>query len=241
MGSSRGIGGSEGGYYMHFPTQETGFSYYGYMVATQDNFKAAVGQKDPGTVLLTLGRGGYASAGITETSPYYTNCMSIIKSNGWINKYDKFAIAHWSDSGFDFDGGGGTSGGAIPLLESVMGQQVGTGQCYALSSFYVNSISHFTLQGLNAYAIGSDNLSAFESHGWKVIFNPKANQLVSGAVINWNPGPVAGSQYGHTGIIESVKNGKMTTYEQNVAGVQVVQKEPRTWDASISSICIPPK
>lgn len=241
QGTPRGFGGSEGGFYMRFPNQEAGFSYYGFMVATQDNFKMAVGKKDPGSVLLDLGRGGYAAAGITESSPYYTNCMSIIQSNQWVAKYDKFAIAHWKDSDFNFGNGGNSGNGTISSIEGLLGKQVGDGQCYALSKFYVNQISNFNLVGLNAYAIGQDNVQQFRAHSWKVIFNPKASDLKAGAVVNWYPGPVADSQYGHTGIIASVKGNAFSTYEQNIAGVQTVQKMNRTWDSSISSICIPPK
>lgn len=240
-GTPRGIGGSEGGFYMRFPKQEAGFSYYGFMIATQSNFKMAVGKKSPGPVLLDLGRGGYAEAGITEDSPYYINCMSIIASNQWVEKYDKFAIAHWKDSEFNFGSGGNDGSGSIGSLEKLLGQQVGDGQCYALSQRYVMELSGFKLLGLNAHAIGSDNLASFEAAGWKVIFNPTAKDLVPGAVVNWLPGPISSSQYGHTGIVSSVKGNNFTTYEQNIAGVQTVQKMNRTWDSSMSSVCIPPK
>ncbi len=66
QGSARGIGGSEGGYYMKFPNPKASFNYYGFMVASQSNFNASVGLKNPSESLLILGRGGYAAAGITE-------------------------------------------------------------------------------------------------------------------------------------------------------------------------------
>lgn len=68
------------------------------LVATQSNFNACVGNKSPGASLLILGRGGYAAAGITEDSPYYTGCMSIITSNK-LTEYDEFAIKHWGEGG----------------------------------------------------------------------------------------------------------------------------------------------
>lgn len=154
-------------------------------------------------------------------------------------------IAQLAKQWYAYFNGGGASGGNIKLLNEVLGKKVGTGQCYALSDYYVNSISGFHLQGLCASNIGSDNLSSFTSHGWKVIMNPKASDLVPGAVINWGFGPVAGSAsenpYGHTGVIGSVKGNSFTTYEQNVGGVQIVQQMHRSWDDSITSICIPPK
>lgn len=154
-------------------------------------------------------------------------------------------IAQLSKQWYAYFNGGGASGGTIKLLNDVLGKKVGTGQCYALSDYYVNSISGFHLQGLCAFNIGSDNFSSFTSHGWKVIMKPKASDLVPGAVINWGFGPVAGSAsenpYGHTGVISAVKGNSFTTYEQNVGGVQIVQQMHRTWDDSITSICIPPQ
>ncbi len=93
-GSARGVGGSEGGNYVKFASTEESFDYYGYMVATQSNFNASVNNKSPSDVLLILGRGGYAAAGITESSPYFTGAMDIIKNND-LTKYDKFAIDKW--------------------------------------------------------------------------------------------------------------------------------------------------
>lgn len=154
-------------------------------------------------------------------------------------------ISQLANQWYAYFNGSASSGGDIKLLNDVLGQKVGTGQCYALSDYYVNSISGFHLQGLCAFNIGSDNFSAFTSHGWKVIMKPKASELVAGAVVNWGFGPVAGSAsenpYGHTGVISTVKGNSFTTYEQNVGGVQIVQKMDRTWDDSITSIAIPPQ
>ena len=107
-GSARGIGGSEGGYYMKFPNKKAAFSYYGYMVASQSNFNACVGNKNPSECLLVLGRGGYAAAGIDVSSPYFTGCMSIIESNN-LTQYDDFAIKNWKE----FGGNNGISGGTV--------------------------------------------------------------------------------------------------------------------------------
>lgn len=96
-GTMRGVGGSEGGYYMRFPDVRTGFSYYGYMVSKQDNFNKCVSNKDPGSCLLILGRGGYAASGITESSPYYTTAMNYIKKKNLVEKYDNFAIKKWGE------------------------------------------------------------------------------------------------------------------------------------------------
>lgn len=154
-------------------------------------------------------------------------------------------ISQLANQWYAYFNGSGSSGGNIKLLDDTLGKKVGTGQCYALSNYYAHSISGLTLQGLNASDIGSDNKAQLEAAGWKVIFNPKANQLVAGSIVNWGAGSVAGSMsdnpYGHTGVISSVNGNKFITYEQNVGGVQIVQNMTRNWDESITSICIPPK
>ncbi|AEJ87173.1 hypothetical protein RV05_GL001348 [Enterococcus hirae] len=122
-GSARGTGGSEGGNYMKFPNKKSAFSYYGYMVASQSNFNACVGNKSPSECLLILGRGGYASAGITESSPYFTGCMSIIQSNN-LTQYDDFAIQKWKDFGSNI--GGSVGGGwGWPFPEAGQGSFTG--------------------------------------------------------------------------------------------------------------------
>lgn len=102
-GSARGVGGSEGGNYMKFPDAKASYAYYGYMIATQSNFNASVGNKDPGQCLLILGRGGYAAAGITEESAYYQGAMGIIKSYN-LTEYDEFAISKWGSMGVSSSG-----------------------------------------------------------------------------------------------------------------------------------------
>ncbi|MEY8538428.1 hypothetical protein AALM99_08240 [Lactococcus muris] len=54
-------------------------------------------------------------------------------------------------------------------------------------------------------------------------------------------GSASENPHGHAGGISSVKGNSFSTYEQNVGGVQIVQKMNRTWDSSITSIAIPPK
>lgn len=97
-GSARGVGGSEGGNYMKFPDAKACYSYYGWMISTQSNFNQCVGNKDPSSCLLILGRGGYAAAGITEGSAYFQGAMGIIKTYQ-LTEYDTFAIQKWGSVG----------------------------------------------------------------------------------------------------------------------------------------------
>lgn len=234
-GSARGIGGSEGGWYMKFPDMKTCFSYYGYMVAKQSNFNACVGNKDPGACLLILGRGGYAAAGITELSPYYQGCISIINSNKLVEKYDSFAISKWS-SLLPSTGGKGK----LDVLEAVLGQTISNGQCYGLTGYYVEKMGGPQLMGSGfeyASRIGTDY--DWAKFGWDVVVNPKFSDLKAGDVINWNQDPnFAPTQWGHTGIIKSVDkmNNSFTTYEQNAGKGQICAVYERTWIPSISSV-----
>ena len=146
-----------------------------------------------------------------------------------------------------FKGGGEASSGSLEILEKLIGQKVGSGQCYALVNEGYAQTFGITLYGLNAKDIGSDNKSAFEAKGWQVIANPKASDLKKGAIICWGAGPVAGpasmNPYGHTGVIYDVSSdGKnFSTYEQNANNNQTVQKYGRTYESSITYVIIPPK
>ncbi|MBO0423390.1 glucosaminidase domain-containing protein [Enterococcus plantarum] len=235
QGSQRGIGGSEGGWYMKFPDMQSSFSYYGYMVATQTNFNASVGNKNPGECLLILGRGGYAAAGITESSPYYTGCMSIIQSNKLVETYDKFAIEHWNDqvSGGDTNDNGSSLPGVgdSAILDLVLGLPVNGGQCYGLTGYYVEKLGGPALMGsgkMNASDIGIDY--DWSSYGWVVILNPSFSDFRAGDVINYKAFSAMGpTMYGHTGVIASIQgNGLYTTYEQNAGQGQIVAKYNRS-------------
>lgn len=239
-GTARGVGGSEGGNYMKFPNSKNAFSYYGFMIASQSNFNASVGLKSPSESLLILGRGGYASAGITESSPYFTGAMSIINSNKFTD-YDEFAIKRWNSySNSTLDSFTGNKGN-ISSLNSVLNQRILNGQCYGLTAYYVSQIGGPQLMGsgkIYAQDIGMDY--DWSKFGWKVIFNPKPSELQAGDVINWQGnGAIATSIYGHTGIISSVSNGGKTfgTYEQQGDGVQIVKQFIRNYDTNhITSI-----
>lgn len=144
-------------------------------------------------------------------------------------------------------------------LESLLGQWVGNGQCYGLSAEYSGfmdgagmgagtkyGFSHVIGNTMNASDIGS----AYDwgKLGWKVIKNPRYNQLVVGSIINWsNNGKVADwyadPQYGHTGVIRGLSGNKIQTYEQNTEYGMIVAKCDRGYygESSIASIVIPPK
>ena len=146
-----------------------------------------------------------------------------------------------------FKGGGEASKGSLKILEKLIGQKIGSGQCYALVNEGYAQTFGITLYGLNAKDIGSDNKSAFEAKGWQVIANPKASDLKKGAIICWGAGPIAGTiyqnPYGHTGVIYDVSSdGKnFSTYEQNANNNQTVQKYGRTYESSITYVIVPPQ
>lgn len=234
QGTSRGIGGSEGGFYMHFPNQETGFSYYGFMLVSQDNFKASRGKKNPSDVLLILGRGGYAASGIDETSDYYRNCINMIQTNRWVEHYDKFAIDHWQipDTSRDETGG-------IESLEKILGEQVNGGQCYGLSAYYATSVYGINLMGsgfMYASRIGSDY--DWAKFGGKVFFNPQFEDVKAGDIINFNTGGYASSNFGHTAVVGHVNkaNRQLVLYEQNSEKGQIVAKYTRTWQSEFPNV-----
>lgn len=231
-GSSRGVGGSEGGSYMQFPDVTACFNYYGYMVAKQKNFNACVGNKDPGDCLLVLGNGGYATAGITKTSPYFKWCTNIINVNE-LTQYDDFAIEHWQDSPISISSGIGS--GDLSILENVLGQKLNNGECYGLTAYYVEKMDGPKLMGSGfSYAqnIGEDY--NWVQYGWQTIPHPELEQIHAGDIINWKAnGMISHSIYGHTGVVISVSaNGTIQTYEQNAGAGRICAKYTRTYNAN---------
>lgn len=231
-GSARGIGGSEGGNYMKFPNAEEAFNYYGYMLASQSNFYQSVANENPKEVLLILGRGGYAAAGITESSPYLTGAMGIIESNK-LGDYDKLAIPKWQSSNQVASSTNQSGGNGIAALEKVLGKGLYNGQCYGLTAYYVDEMGGPTLMGSgHSYAerIGEDY--DWEKYGWRVIQDPKSSDLKAGDIINWYAGGMLSPGiWGHTGVIYRVNSdGSFDTYEQNAGKGQVCAKYTRTYD-----------
>ncbi|MBM7688445.1 phage tail tip lysozyme [Enterococcus ureilyticus] len=154
-------------------------------------------------------------------------------ANNWYNRLSK---------GSQGGGSANVGGGKIDVLETKMGQQVYNGECYGLTSFYVdsfntgihlgagspNGISGNIGETISASLIGSSY--AWESNGWTVIHNPSYSDIKAGDIINWAQGGGAPSIYGHTGIITSVQgNNKYTTYEQNASQGRICAKYDRTW------------
>ncbi|MGC6767236.1 phage tail spike protein [Enterococcus sp. LJL51] len=155
--------------------------------------------------------------------------------------------------------GTGTGKAGLDHLESLIGRYWGNGECYAVSAEFSGylggcGLGAGTQYGLS-HVIGDTNAAAdigssynWSAVGWKVIYNPSYDQLVTGAIINWKRGGNAGGfnvdyQYGHTGVIKGLANGRIQTYEQNAGKGRIVAVYDRAWVASseISSIVIPPK
>ncbi|HAZ0585485.1 TPA: CHAP domain-containing protein, partial [Enterococcus faecium] len=139
-----------------------------------------------------------------------------------VNWYNKFK---------DLKPGGATGEAGLKHLESLIGQRIGNGQCYGLSAEYSGYLGGCgmgagTKYGLT-HVIGNTSAASdigiaydWSAVGWKVIQNPRYDQLVVGAIINWARGGQVGSwfadgTYGHTGVIRGLANGRMQTYEQN--------------------------
>ncbi|MEI5994770.1 phage tail spike protein [Candidatus Enterococcus mansonii] len=166
---------------------------------------------------------------------------------------------YWYDKLKNLKPGTATGAAGLAHLETLYKQPLGNGQCYAVSAEYSGFLGGCGLGAGTGYPLNhniGDTEAAAEigsaydwaAVGWKVIFNPTYEQLVSGAIINWKRGGNIGGfnvdyTYGHTGVIRGITNGGFQTYEQNIGLGQVVGKYERLWIGSseISSIVIPPK
>lgn len=230
-GSPRGVGGSEGGNYMKFPSKMASFSYYGYMLASQANFNRILGVTDLGQSLDIIDAGGYAAAGTGKGSSYYANVQDIYAKNN-LGELDAFAQSRWND--FSFSPGENIAGiGNVSVLDNVLGTTVYDGQCYDLSAVYVERMGGPRLKGSNKFfaeKIGEDY--DWGQYGWQVIIDPKPSDLKAGDIVNWYAnGPIAVTVWGHTGIISHVANGgeQFNSYEQNAEQGQIVAKYSRTY------------
>lgn len=170
----------------------------------------------------------------------------------------QYAI-EWYNKFKDLKASTTTGESGLKHLETLVGKQIGNGQCYGLSAEYSGYLGGCGLGAGTQYALShvigntsaaSDIGIAYDwgALGWKVVKNPSKNQLAVGAIINWSRGGrvstwYADATYGHTGVIRGLNNGKIQTYEQNTELGMICGKLERDYYSAndISSIVIPPK
>ncbi|GFH40804.1 CHAP domain-containing protein [Lactococcus insecticola] len=143
--------------------------------------------------------------------------------------------------------GGVVGGGAIGILDQVAGQRIGSGQCYALTSYYAEKMGFGALSGgIAAADIGKDYNWA--AKGWQVITDPKAMKMKTGDIINFKRGGLINygsfgvtvdGTYGHTGVVGGVNaDGSIVLYDQNP---KPVSKTTVSFPmSSVASIIHPP-
>ncbi|NSV45721.1 phage tail protein [Enterococcus faecalis] len=165
----------------------------------------------------------------------------------------------WYDKFKDLKASTATGKAGIEHLETLMGKWLGNGQCYAVPAEYSGfmggcGLGAGTIYGFS-HVIGDTSSAAdigeaydWNAVGWKVISNPTYKDLVVGAIVNirrggqWGNGWTVDPEYGHTGVIYGLDNGRIQTIEQNAEQGQIVAKYDRLYFAnSIQSIVIPPK
>lgn len=123
------------------------------------------------------------------------------------------------------------------LYDPLIGQKVGNGQCGALTSDYMRHMTDCKYQWAGEPGNGelpphTDAMSAWNVYtqtdwnaiGFEYINNPRADQVKADDTFYIAPRP--GLPTGHTGLVASVVNGNITTFEQNVLDAQYVQKLP---------------
>lgn len=148
--------------------------------------------------------------------------------------------------------------GHINQLVSVIGQTLYNGQCYGLTSWYVDTFPELIGKiGLGsgspnpmagvigdtvpAYLIGSSYNWA--SVGWQVIENPQStSQMRAGDILNFHAfGAVGYTQWGHTGVIEKIEGDVIHTLEQNAEQGQICARYQRTMASGPYSSIVRPK
>lgn len=263
---------NEGGYYMHFANLTDYFKDYTYLLAEQGIYKVKGADSiDAYTKgLFRVGGATYDYAIVQEnyTSQqryeHYASLMRDIRSG--INRNNNNAMDNL-DNQYRSIGTVGTAPvsqiasktkSVLDALTAKKGQLIGSGQCYALSAWYAQSIGGPGLgggvtslrgligAGMAASQIGTDyNWAQF---GWKVVVPNKVADLISGSIANikanFNGGFLNTAGWGHTVVIKAISGDTLTVLEQNFAGHQYV--EERTYSASaylgaIQTLCYPPE
>lgn len=167
-------------------------------------------------------------------------------------KLDKWIDDHGGTpdppGGYGPIGGGGAG---LTSLDKMLGQVISgefggiTGQCYAVSAYYANSITPGIIlrNGVAASNIGTDY--PWASWKWTVIKWPSYKDIRAGDIINFKQGANMGAwftdpDYGHTGVVGKVLgNNQFLLYDQNPGPL-------KTWTVTfipgdVSSVIRPPK
>lgn len=190
----------------------------------------------------------------TDASDYWSvhfEGLAISDGQSAVSKTHGFAEAWYAY----LNGGGSTGGGAggIKALDKILGQALDIdgafgAQCYDLTAYYVETISHFRPLAPLGGASGwfAESPTQWTSHGWTITKKPSYSQLKAGDVINFQPGgEVDGwnvdSTYGHTGVVGKVLgNNQYVLYEQG--GGASAHTSTYHFNASgVASIIRPPK
>lgn len=255
---------NEGGYYMHFASVSDYMKDYTYLLAEQGIYKvkgaSTIDDYTKGLFRVGGATYDYATAGYAHYAPL----MRDIRSG--INRSNNNAMDNL-DNQYRSIGTVGTAPvsqiasktkSVLDALSAKKGQLIGSGQCYALSAWYaqsiggpglgggVTSLRGLTGAGMAASQIGTDyNWAQF---GWKVVVPNKVADLIPGSIANikanFNGGFLNTTGWGHTVVIKAISGDTLTVLEQNFAGHQYV--EERTYSASaylgaIQTLCYPPE
>lgn len=255
---------NEGGYYMHFASVSDYMKDYTYLLAEQGIYKvkgaSTIDDYTKGLFRVGGATYDYATAGYAHYAPLMRDIRSGINRNN-NNAMDNL------DNQYRSIGTVGTAPvsqiasktkSVLDALTAKKGQLIGSGQCYALSAWYAQSIGGPGLgggvtslrgligAGMAASQIGTDyNWAQF---GWKVVVPNKVADLIPGSIANikanFNGGFLNTTGWGHTVVIKAISGDTLTVLEQNFAGHQYV--EERTYSASaylgaIQTLCYPPE
>lgn len=126
-----------------------------------------------------------------------------------------------------------------PLVGKQVGYSSSVGQCGALASYWLSVLTDkvyqfaYGMSGINAKWVPESDCSTawnvytqtnWSAIGFEKIDNPSFSQLKPGDIFFISARD--GLSTGHVGIVASVANGNVVTYEQNVLGAMYVQELP---------------
>lgn len=170
-----------------------------------------------------------------------------------------------SDSGNDSTSSGGNAGSleeegkatdktqaALTELKSLLGQSLGSGECYAVPAYYSMILGGPGLGGgvTGITDVIGDTMAAanigtgydWAKYGWQVVTPQSTADFKVGAIVTL--GADSTNSYGHVSVIEYIDGDTLTVLEQNVSGRRYVMEN--TYNAQsylngVNHIIYPPE
>lgn len=263
---------NEGGYYVHYNTVEDFLKDYMYLLAKATGGNNAKMYSVQGKTTIedyTKGlfrEGGalhdYAEVGYNSYVPVMLNVYNGIneQNDDALIKIDN-QVLNGQVSGNNTSSDSGNAGSleeegkatdktqaALTELKSLLGQSLGSGECYAVPAYYSMILGGPGLGGgvTGITDVIGDTMAAanigtgydWAKYGWQVVTPESTADFKVGSIVT------SGTGFGHVSIIEYIDGDTITVLEQNVSGRRFVMENTynaQTYLNDVNNVIYPPE